>query len=206
MFKKLELTRILPVIVIDDAGDAVPLGNALRAGGQSVAEITLRTPAAKEAIRRMSALPGMHVGAGTVLSVEQADRAIDAGAQFIVCPGIDSEIVTHCLRRTIPVIPGVSTATDIMLALKLGVSVVKFFPAEQFGGAATIKALSAPFPTVKFIPMGGINADNMDAYLKLPSVLAIGGSWMVRKELLAAREFDAVTRLVHDAIARTRAA
>lgn len=204
MFDKLAATRILPVVVIDNADNAAPLADALRAGGQTVAEITLRTPAAPDALRRMASMPDMTVGAGTVVSVDQVKRAVDAGARFIVSPGFDPEIVSFCIGSKIPVMPGVSTASELQLAMKLGVTAVKFFPAEQCGGAATIKALSGPFPAAKFIPLGGVAADNMTQYLALSCVLAIGGSWMVKKELISTHAFDTITKLVAEAIALAR--
>lgn len=192
--------KLIPVIVIERADDAELLGDALIAGGLPLAEVTLRTDAALEALRRLSAIPEMLVGAGTVLTVEQAAKARAAGAQFIVSPGLSAEVVKFCQREKIPVLPGVATPTEIMAALELGVTVMKFFPAETLGGVAALKAIGAPFREVKFVPTGGITAENMGPYLALKNVLAVGGSWMVKTELMRAGQFDAITELVSDAV------
>jgi 2-dehydro-3-deoxyphosphogluconate aldolase / (4S)-4-hydroxy-2-oxoglutarate aldolase len=193
--------RLLPVVVIDDARTAPPLAAALRSGGLRCAEITLRTPAAEAAIRAMAAEPDVVVGAGTVLNVAQAERVIDAGARFIVTPGFSLEVVRHCQARSVPVFPGIATATELMAALDAGIETVKFFPAEQLGGIATLKALAAPFGTVTFIPTGGISAANLAAYLGHPAVRAVGGSWMVATSLIGTGNFAEITRLTAQAVA-----
>jgi 2-dehydro-3-deoxyphosphogluconate aldolase/(4S)-4-hydroxy-2-oxoglutarate aldolase len=192
---------LVPVVAIDRAEDAPKLGQALLTGGLPCAEITFRTPAAAEAIRQMSAAcPEMLVGAGTVLTVAQVEQAVAAGAKFIVAPGFDPEIVDWCLARAIPITPGVATPTEVTLALKKGLSVLKFFPAETMGGAKALKAIAAPFGGVKFMPTGGIGPKNLADYLSLPAVLACGGSWMVTPQLIAAGEFETITRLSREAV------
>jgi 2-dehydro-3-deoxyphosphogluconate aldolase/(4S)-4-hydroxy-2-oxoglutarate aldolase len=192
---------IVPVVKIDNAKDAVPLAQALSAGGLPVAEITFRTDAAEEAIRNIaSAVPNVLVGAGTVLTAEQAKRAIQAGAKFIVTPGFSAAVVQHCVDNRIPVTPGIATATEIIMALDHGVDVVKFFPADAFGGLKTLKALSAPFGKVQFIPTGGINAENIAEYILFPKVLACGGTWMVKDDLIKDGKFTEITKLTQDAI------
>lgn len=193
--------RLLPVVVIDDASGALPLASALRRGGLSCAEITMRTPAAEEAIRVLAAGSDITVGAGTVLNAAQAARVIDAGARFIVTPGFSAEVVRLCQERSVPVFPGVATATELMAALDAGIETVKFFPAEQLGGLPMLKALAAPFGTVKFIPTGGVTADNLAGYLGHPAVLAAGGSWMVAAGLLRNGSFETVTELTAAAVA-----
>jgi 2-dehydro-3-deoxyphosphogluconate aldolase/(4S)-4-hydroxy-2-oxoglutarate aldolase len=193
--------RLLPVVVIDDAATALPLAAALRCGGLRCAEITLRTPAAEAAIRALATEPDILVGAGTVLNAAQAARVIDAGARFVVTPGFSLEVVRLCQARSVPVFPGVATATELMAALDAGVETVKFFPAEQLGGIATLKALAAPFGSVAFIPTGGISVANLAAYLGHPAVRAVGGSWMVAASLIAAGDFDEITRLTTQAVA-----
>lgn len=198
--------RLLPVIALDRADDARTLADSLLAGGLPIAEVTFRTPAAEAAIRHMAAVPGMLVGAGTVLSVDTAQRAVDAGAAFIVSPGLNPKVVTYCLDHAIPIIPGAVTPTEIETALDLGLTVVKFFPADVYGGSKAIAALSAPYAGVRFIPTGGVSAANLADYLKLPAVLACGGSWMVAKSLLAARNWPEVTRLTAEALGVSRSA
>jgi 2-dehydro-3-deoxyphosphogluconate aldolase / (4S)-4-hydroxy-2-oxoglutarate aldolase len=193
--------RLLPVVVIEDPGAARPLAAALQRGGVHCAEITLRTAAAEAAIRAMAADPGIVVGAGTVLNAAQAARAIDAGARYIVTPGLSLEVVRHCQARSVPVFPGVATATELMAALDAGLDTVKFFPAEQLGGVAMMRALSAPLPMMKFIPTGGITAANLAGYLGHPGVLAAGGSWMAAGSLLRAGDFGQITRLTAEAVA-----
>lgn len=185
--------RLVPVVVLDDVAHAEPLGEALAAGGLPCAEVTLRTAAAAKAIEALAQRPGFLVGAGTVITIDQADEAIAAGARFVVSPGLDPAIVTHCQERSIPVLPGVATATEVQAATRLGLDAVKFFPAEAMGGAKTIKALAAPFPAMRFVPTGGVNPDNLSAYLTQRQVLAVGGSWMVAADLLRAEAWDAIT-------------
>ena len=192
---------IIPVVVINDAKDAVPLAKALCEGGLPVAEVTFRTDAAEEAIRLMAeACPDMLVGAGTVLTTEQVDRAVAAGAKFIVSPGLNPKVVKYCLDKNIPITPGTSSPTDIEAALELGLEVVKFFPAEQSGGIAKIKAMAAPYTKVKFMPTGGINAANLKSYLDFPKIVACGGSWMVSGDLIKAGNFDEIKRLTREAV------
>ena len=192
---------VVPVVVLNDAKDAAPLAKALCEGGLPCAEVTFRTDAAEESIRIMTTeFPEMFVGAGTVLTVEQVDRAVAAGAKFIVSPGFDSEIVDYCLSKEIPVFPGCITPSEVSQAVKRGLKVVKFFPAEQFGGVATIKALAAPFTGVKFMPTGGVNAKNLESYLSCDKIVACGGSWMVKGDLVKAGKFDEIKALVEEAV------
>ena len=192
---------IIPVVVIDDAKDAVPLAKALCEGGLPVAEVTFRTDAAEEAIRLMSeAYPEMLVGAGTVLTTEQVDRAVAAGSKFIVSPGLNPKVVKYCQEKNVPITPGTARPTDIEMALELGLEVVKFFPAEQNGGLPMIKAMAAPYTKVKFMPTGGINAKNLKSYLDFDKIIACGGSWMVPKDLVAAGDFEAIKNLTREAV------
>jgi 2-dehydro-3-deoxyphosphogluconate aldolase/(4S)-4-hydroxy-2-oxoglutarate aldolase len=193
--------RIVPVIVLDDADAAQPLAEALLRGGLRAAEVTFRTPAAELALRRMAQVPGLLVGAGTVVDPNQVDVAVEAGARFIVSPGLSRTVVERAQQHGVPVFPGVATATELMAALDLGVRLVKFFPAETLGGVAALKALAAPFPGVRFIPTGGITATSAASYLALPYVAAIGGSWMVASALVADRQFGEVERLAAEAVA-----
>ncbi|MFI5063512.1 MAG: bifunctional 4-hydroxy-2-oxoglutarate aldolase/2-dehydro-3-deoxy-phosphogluconate aldolase [Streptosporangiales bacterium] len=193
--------RLLPVVVIDDAQAAPPLAAALQRGGVRCAEITLRTPAAEAAVRAMAQDPGMLVGAGTVLNAAQAAQVIDAGARYIVTPGFSLEVVRHCQARSVPVFPGVATASELLAALDAGIETVKFFPAEPLGGVSMLKALAAPFGMMRFIPTGGITAANLAGYLRHPAVTAVGGSWMVAASLLKAGEFDEIARLTAEAVA-----
>jgi 2-dehydro-3-deoxyphosphogluconate aldolase/(4S)-4-hydroxy-2-oxoglutarate aldolase len=193
---------IVPVIKLDNALDAVPLAEAVLRGCIPCAEITFRTDAAADAIRRIAGeCPGVLLGAGTVLTREQLDRALDAGARFIVTPGFNPRVVSHALDRGIPIVPGCSTPTDIEQALELGIELVKFFPAEQSGGLAYLKAVAAPYPQVWFMPTGGISAANLAKYLSFGPVLACGGSWMVKEDLIKARDFARVTALCAEAAA-----
>ena len=192
---------IVPVVVIDDPADAPALVGALSDGGLPVAEFTFRTAAAAEAIRAASAAyPDACIGAGTVTSPEQVDAAVDAGARFIVSPGLDADVVRRAQARGVDALPGCATATDISAARRLGLDVVKFFPAEAAGGIAALRALAAPFPGLRFLPTGGIDATSMDRYLADLRVLAVGGSWMVRPDLLRARDWAGVTALTRDAV------
>jgi 2-dehydro-3-deoxyphosphogluconate aldolase/(4S)-4-hydroxy-2-oxoglutarate aldolase len=193
---------IVPVIKLDAPDDALPLANALEAGGLPVAEVTFRTAAAEESIRAIAReKPGVLLGAGTVLTTEQADKAVAAGAKFIVSPGFNPTVVRHCVERGIPITPGVSSPSQVEQGLELGLSVLKFFPAEQSGGIGMLKAFSGPYGNVKFIPTGGIGIKNMREYLSLGNVLAVGGSWMASSDLLNAKKFDAVTDLCREAAA-----
>lgn len=192
---------VVPVVVLNDAKDAAPLAKALCEGGLPCAEVTFRTEAAEESIRIMTTeYPDMFVGAGTVLTIEQVDRAVAAGAKFIVSPGFDPEIVDYCISKEIPVYPGCITPSEVAQAVKRGLKVVKFFPAEQFGGVATIKALAAPYVNVKFMPTGGVNAKNLESYLSCDKIVACGGSWMVKGDLVKAGKFDEIKDLVKEAV------
>lgn len=193
IYEKIEQLKVVPVVVLDDKKDAEPLAKALCDGGLPVAEVTFRTAAARDSIEIMSkSFPEMIVGAGTVLNVEQARSAIEAGAKFIVSPGFDDAVVDYCIDNDIPVFPGCITPTEIIRAINKGLSIVKFFPAEQFGGISTIKALSAPFTNIKFMPTGGISLNNVKDYLAVKSVIACGGSFMVKKDMVAAGDFEGI--------------
>jgi 2-dehydro-3-deoxyphosphogluconate aldolase/(4S)-4-hydroxy-2-oxoglutarate aldolase len=191
--------RMLPVLTLDDASAALPVGGALKAGGLRCAEVTLRTPAAIDAIHAMASDADMLVGAGTVLSEGQVEDAVAAGARFIVSPGFDAGVVRACRRLGVPAIPGVATATEIQMALAEEIGVVKLFPAEAIGGVKTLRALSAPFPALRFIPTGGITAENAARYLELAAVLAIGGSWIAPTALIDEGRFDEISRRAREA-------
>lgn len=202
MEAKIAELGVVPVVVLNDVKDAIPLADALVAGGLPCAEVTFRTEAAEESIRQMAEkYPEMLVGAGTVLTIDQVDRAVGAGAKFIVSPGFDPEIVDYCLGKDIPVFPGVITPSEVAQAVKRGLRVVKFFPAEQFGGVATIKALAAPYTMVKFMPTGGVSAKNLKDYLSCDKIVACGGSWMVKGDLVKAGAFDKIRELTKEAVA-----
>ena len=192
--------RVIPVVVIRELETALPLADALERGGLPVAEVTFRTAAAAEAIRRIAGETTVLVGAGTVVRPDQVDLAVEAGARFIVTPGFSTEVVERCNEQNILVIPGVATATEVIAALDHGLDLLKFFPAEAAGGIRLLRALQGPFPDVRWVPTGGVNAANAASYLELPSVAAVGGSWMVAPELLAARDFAAVTDLTRGAV------
>lgn len=194
--ERLRNAGVVPVVVLERAEDAVPVARAMLAGGVDVMEITFRTAAAAEAIRNVAAeCPEMLVGAGTVLTVEQCEKAVALGAKFIVSPGFDAEIVDWCVERGVAVAPGCVTPTEIMAALKHGLSVVKFFPAGIYGGLKAMKALAAPFRQVKFIPTGGVSADNLAEYAAAPFVHAVGGSWLCPKADVAAGNFARIAEL-----------
>jgi 2-dehydro-3-deoxyphosphogluconate aldolase / (4S)-4-hydroxy-2-oxoglutarate aldolase len=199
IFKK----RLVPVVVIDNAGDAVPLAEALLAGGLDVIEITFRTPAAEQAIRNVrKACPTILAGAGTILDVDQLQRAIDAGAQFGVAPGLNDAVVSKSSALKLPFIPGVVTPSEVERALALGCTLQKFFPAEAAGGVRMLQALAGPYAHtgVKFIPLGGVNAKNAREYLALPIVAAVGGSWMVERKLIAEKNWAAIRTLTAEAV------
>ena len=201
IIKQIGLIGIVPVIALDRVEDAEPLADALIKGGLPCAEVTFRTAAAEESIRIMSEkFPQMLVGAGTVLTTEQVDRAVAAGAKFIVSPGLNPRIVKYCVDKGIPVTPGCSNASDIEQALEFGLDVVKFFPAEPAGGLNMIKALAAPYVGVKFMPTGGINAKNVKDYLAYNRILACGGSWMVKGDLVKAGDFEKIKELTKEAV------
>lgn len=192
---------VVPVVAIEDAADAPKLGKALMAGGLPCAEITFRTAAAEEAIRAMSTeYPDMLVGAGTVLTVKQAETAVSAGAKFIVTPGFDDAVVDWCLSQDVPITPGVMTPTEINMAINKGLKLLKFFPAEAAGGIKTLKAIGGPYVGLSFIPTGGIGIHNLADYLQLPMVHACGGSWLVKKQLIADGEFGQIEKLTADAV------
>ena len=198
--KRIEELKIVPVVVLQSAADAVPLADALTAAGLPLAEVTFRTEAAEESIRRIAgAFPEMLVGAGTVSSVEQAVKAVEAGAKFLVSAGFQKAITEFGLKKGIPIFPGVCTPTELMMLLKYDLRVAKFFPAEQYGGLKTIRALSGPFPQMRFMPTGGIHAGNVKEYLADPRIIACGGSWMVKDSLIKAGNFDEIRRLTAEA-------
>ena len=198
---------IIPVVAIDDADTAVSLGQALLDGGLPCAEITFRTAAAADAIKNMStAHLDMLVGAGTVLTVEQAEQAAASGAKFIVTPGFDAKVVNWCLANNMPITPGVMTPTDINQAIAKGLSILKFFPAEAAGGVKALKAIGGPYGNLKFIPTGGINANNLAGYLALPMVHACGGSFMVKKQMIKDGEFDKIKALAETAVSIVKSA
>lgn len=193
---------VVPVVVLNDADDAVPLADALIKGGLPCAEVTFRTDAAEESIRRIcESFPDMLVGAGTVLTTEQVERAHKAGAKFIVSPGFDPEIIECCISIGLPVLPGCITPSEIAQAVKRGLKVVKFFPAEQSGGVAMIKAMAAPYSMVKFMPTGGISTKNLADYLSCDKILCCGGSWMVKEDLIKSGSFDKITDMTREATA-----
>lgn len=201
VLEEIQKIGIVPVVVLDKPEDAEPLAKALCEGGLPCAEVTFRTAAAEESIRIMSEkYPKMLVGAGTVLTTEQVDRAVNAGAKFIVSPGLNPEVVKYCVERNIPVTPGTCNPSDIETALSLGLEVVKFFPAEAAGGLAMIKAMAAPYVNMKFMPTGGINAKNINEYLAFDKIIACGGSWMVNKALVNAGEFDKIREMTTEAV------
>ena len=203
--ERFEEIRIVPVVKLEKAEDAKDLAGALVRGGIPCAEVTFRTDAAAEAIRRMSeSYPDMLVGAGTVLKTEQVDAAIEAGAKFIVSPGLNPKIVRYCQEKGIPVYPGVATTSEIEQALELGLSVVKFFPAEVNGGVKAIKALSAPYFQLLFMPTGGISQENIGSYLSCPQVIACGGCWMVKESLIAEKKYDEIEALCKEAVEQIR--
>ncbi len=197
--------RLVPVVVIDDAADAPALGAALVDGGLPVAEVTFRTSAAAEAIRALSDRGDVLVGAGTVLTPAQVDVAVAAGAQYVVSPGTSRAVVERCRERGVAALPGAVTASEVQTAIELGLGTVKFFPAGTSGGAAAIAALAAPFPDVRFVPTGGIGPSNLAPYLALSAVAAVGGSWMVPRDLIGARATATLRALVVDAVAQADA-
>ncbi|MDR0293300.1 MAG: bifunctional 4-hydroxy-2-oxoglutarate aldolase/2-dehydro-3-deoxy-phosphogluconate aldolase [Oscillospiraceae bacterium] len=200
MLERIKKCGMVPVVKLSDAAKAVPLARALLDGGVGVIEITFRTGAAPDAIAAIAGeVPGMLVGAGTVLTPEQLEVAQRAGARFIVSPGLDADIVQRARAHGLPVIPGAVTPTEICAALKLGLSVLKFFPAQVFGGTGALGALAAPFAGVEFIPTGGIDQNNAPDYWKLPRVLAVGGTWMAPGELIEAGDFDGIRRIAAEA-------
>ncbi|HEX5056849.1 MAG TPA: bifunctional 4-hydroxy-2-oxoglutarate aldolase/2-dehydro-3-deoxy-phosphogluconate aldolase [Gammaproteobacteria bacterium] len=197
---KLQKVRIIPVLALPNVADAAPVAEALVKGGLPCAEVTFRTDAAVEAIRIMAKRGDMQVGAGTVLKVDQVKAAVDAGATFIVSPGINPKVVKYCVDNGIPITPGTANPTDIEVALDHGLEVVKFFPAETLGGLEALQAFSAPYNMMRFIPTGGIGPKNLLDYLKFPKVIACGGTWMVKAELIAEKKFDQIASLSREAV------
>jgi 2-dehydro-3-deoxyphosphogluconate aldolase/(4S)-4-hydroxy-2-oxoglutarate aldolase len=193
--------KLVPVVKIDKAECAFTLGQALSAGGLPIAEITFRTDAAEDAIRILRReLPDMLIGAGTVLTVDNVNRAVDAGAHFMVAPGFNPKVVDYCLANGILIMPGVNSPTDVEMGLDRGLDVLKFFPAEPSGGLKMLKALSGPYGGVRYMPTGGINTKNLLEYLAFNRVLACGGTWMVESALISAGRFDEITRLTREAV------
>lgn len=203
--EQLERVRIVPVVKIEDPSKALPLGKALIDGGLPCAEITFRTSAAPEAIALLKKeLPDLMLGAGTVLTPEQVDKAEEAGATFIVSPGFNSRVVDYCLNKNLPIFPGINNPSGIEAALERELPVVKFFPAEASGGLKMLKAMAAPYGAIRFMPTGGINAANIADYLAFPRVVACGGSWMVSGDLIAAGDWKRISELAGEAVAATR--
>ena len=197
---RLSATAVIPVVVLDDAKDAVATAKALLAGGVDVMEITFRTTAAADSIKAVAEnCPDMLVGAGTVITLEQCKKAVECGAKFIVSPGFDEEVVRWCAENDVAVTPGCVTPTEIMAAMKLGLNVVKFFPAGVYGGLSAMKALSGPFGGIKFIPTGGVNGQNIGEFIAAPFIHAVGGSWICPKADIAAGNFDKITALCKEA-------
>ena len=204
VLSSLRAARLVPVVVLDDAKDAAGLAGALVDGGLPVAEITFRTAAAQDSIRTMADRGDMLVGAGTVLTPEQVDQAVAAGASYVVSPGLSRAVVERCGEHGVLALPGAVTATEIQAALELGLTTVKFFPAGTSGGAPAIAALAAPFAGVSFVPTGGVGPKNLHDYLGIPSVAAVGGSWMVPRDVVKAGDFDRIRTLTAEAVALVR--
>ncbi len=199
IIEKIGKLKLLPMIKIDDAANAVPLAEALAEGGLPCAEVTFRTDAAEEAIQKIAKMGNILLGAGTVLNVEQAEKAIGGGCEFVVTPGFAPEVVKYCLHKGIAVFPGTSTPSDLQAALDMGLQVVKFFPATASGGVPMLKAISAPYHMMRFIPTGGIKPDNLREFLDFPKVLACGGSWLAKDDIVNAGNFAEITRLAKEA-------
>jgi 2-dehydro-3-deoxyphosphogluconate aldolase / (4S)-4-hydroxy-2-oxoglutarate aldolase len=201
ILKKLGEIRLVPVVILEDAKNAEPLAEALIAGGLPCAEVTFRTAAAAESIKRISKYKEICLGAGTVLTVDQVKLAVDSGARYIVSPGFNPKVVKYCVDNSIPITPGICTPTEIEMGLEFGLNIFKFFPAEAYGGLKTLKAISAPYGMIKFIPTGGIDAKNVKDYLAFKQVFACGGSWMVTKELISGGKFKEIEALAREAVA-----
>ena len=200
VLKRLAQSGVVPVVVLEDAKDAVPTAKAMLAGGIDVMEITFRTAAAADSIKAVAQeCPDMVVGAGTVINLEQCKLAVECGAKFIVAPGFDEEVVRWCVERSVPITPGCVTPSEIMAAMKLGLTVVKFFPAGVYGGLSAMKALSGPFGGIKFIPTGGVNSHNIGEFIAAPFIHAVGGSWVCPKADIAAGNFEKITTLCKQA-------
>jgi len=201
VFEKIKEFKIIPVAIINNVNDAIPLGKALIEAGLPVIEVTFRTEAAAESIKKLTKeLPNLFVGAGTVLKVDQVKKAVEAGAQFIVTPGFNPKVVDYCVEQNIPIIPGVNTPTMVEWALDRGVKVVKFFPADLSGGPKMLRTLAGPYPDMRFLPTGGINNDTLNKYLELPNVIACGGSWIVREDLISEGKFGEIKKLTKAAL------
>ena len=201
LYNIIENCGVIPVVVLEDAANVVPLAKALLAGGINICEITFRTAAAEEAIRQISLnVPEMIVGAGTVITKEQLKAATDAGAKFIVSPGSDLEVIRYAKELGVYMLPGAVTPTEVMQLIKEDIKVIKFFPAENYGGLKTIKALSAPFPNIKFVPTGGVSLSNLTAYLEFDKIAAVGGSWLCTKDLITNGKWDEITKLSKEAM------
>ena len=200
VMKRINELKLVPVVALDDAKDAAPLAEALIEGGLPCAEVTFRTTAAAESIKTMSKYPEICLGAGTVLSVDQVKQAVDCGATYIVTPGFNPKVVGYCVENNIPITPGVCAPTQVEMGLEFGIEVMKFFPAEAYGGLKTLKAICVPYNMVKFIPTGGINVSNVCNYLAFEKVFACGGSWMVKKDLVIAGNFAEIVRLTKEAV------
>jgi len=195
VYKTIEGIGLVPVVVIDDAADAAPAAAALKAGGAPVMEITLRTEAGLDAIESVAGnVSDVLVGAGTVLSLDNAIEAVERGAKYIVSPGFDMKVVSWCIERGVAIIPGCVTPTELLAAIGMGLNVVKFFPANIYGGAEAIKALSGPFPDIRFLPTGGIDLDNLEDFL-MPQVIAIGGGWLCPRKNIKEKQFDHITEI-----------
>ncbi|MFX1327203.1 MAG: bifunctional 4-hydroxy-2-oxoglutarate aldolase/2-dehydro-3-deoxy-phosphogluconate aldolase [Promethearchaeota archaeon] len=201
IYEKIKELKIIPVAIIDNLDNAVPLGKILIDAGLPIIEVTFRTETAAESIKKLTKeLPVMLVGAGTVLKVDQVKNAIKAGAQFIVTPGFNPKVVDYCIEEKVPIIPGVNTPTMVEWALDRGLTVIKFFPADLSGGPKMLKSLAGPYPDARFVPTGGINADSLKNYLELPNVIACGGSWIVSKDLISAGKFEEIKNLTVNAL------
>ncbi|MFG2576241.1 bifunctional 4-hydroxy-2-oxoglutarate aldolase/2-dehydro-3-deoxy-phosphogluconate aldolase [Streptomyces sp. NPDC048481] len=196
----LDGARVLPVLTVPSAATAGPLADALVAGGARCAEVTFRTPDAEQVLKTMAAHGGLTVGAGTVLTPEQVDRAVAAGARFVVSPGFAEDVVARCRELGVPLVPGIASATELMRALRSGLDTVKLFPAEPLGGITMLRALAAPFPRARFVPTGGVDAARLPAYLAVPAVLAVGGSWMATPARLERGEYGEIRRLTAEAV------
>lgn len=201
IIEKIREFKIIPVVTIKNINDAIPLAKILIEAGLPLIEVTFRTDVAAEAIGVLSSnFPNLLVGAGTILKAEQVKKATNAGAQFIVTPGFNPKVVDYCVKKHIPIIPGVNTPTMVEWALDRGVEVVKFFPADLSGGPKMLRSLAAPYPTMRFIPTGGINNSSLKSYLDLPNVIACGGSWIVRKDLIATSKFEEIKKLIEEVL------
>ncbi len=201
VFEKIKELKIIPVASINKVNDAIPLGKALIEAGLPVIEVTFRTEAAAESIKSLARkFPNLFIGAGTVLKVDQVKKAVNAGALFIVTPGFNPKVVDYCVKEKIPIIPGVNTPTMVEWALDRGIKVVKFFPADLSGGPKMLRNLAGPYPDMRFMPTGGINNDSLKKYLELPNVIACGGSWIVRKDLISEGKFEEIKKLTKEAL------